>query len=114
MHQKDRRNTRESRINRALMDLLRKKISEEDYKQIRDQIHEENMEEHRSGRQEVSRTVPTSSDPASGHGADKHREVDVRRLLDAGPAFEDTQNSDHRARAKKVAALEAAGLKTYT
>ena len=48
MDQKDWENTRESRINKALIDRLRKKISEEDYDKIRKQGYEEYMEELRA------------------------------------------------------------------
>ena len=114
MNQTDWGNIRGARINKALIDLLRKRISEEDYKSIREQNYEEYMAERRVRSQEVSRTMPTSRDPATGHGVKDHGVVDVRRLLDAGPAFEDIKNRDHRVKAKKPAASEAAGLKIKT
>jgi len=45
MDQKDWGNTRKSRINKGVTDLLRKKISGEEYKRIRNQTYEEYLEE---------------------------------------------------------------------
>ena len=54
MNQKDWGNIRESRINKAVIDFLRKKISEEDYERIREQTYEEYLEERRAGWQLIS------------------------------------------------------------
>ena len=47
MNQEDWGNIRNSRINKGLTDLIRKKISQQDYERILEQTYEEYLEERR-------------------------------------------------------------------